>query len=81
VGTVAFDVLLLVGTTSLLRRRLSHRGWRAAHLLTYLLWPLVAVHGLTVGTDHEAVRWVAVSGFAPVLAALVWRLQPRAVPR
>jgi sulfoxide reductase heme-binding subunit YedZ len=41
----------LVIATSLLTSRLPHRLWTAVHLMSYLLWPLAFVHGITAGTD------------------------------
>jgi sulfoxide reductase heme-binding subunit YedZ len=78
-GTLAVDVLVAVLLTSLLRGRLGHRAWHAVHLLSWTLWPLVVVHGLLVGTDDQAVRWVCLGGAVPVAAALLWRAAPRRV--
>jgi DMSO/TMAO reductase YedYZ heme-binding membrane subunit len=50
-GAVAFDLLLAVVVTSLLRGRLRYRWWRAVHLLSYACWPLAIVHGWGTGTD------------------------------
>jgi sulfoxide reductase heme-binding subunit YedZ len=72
-GTLAVDVLVLVTLTSIARGRMSHRAWRAVHLTTYSLWPLVVMHGLLVGTDDVAVQWICLGGTAPVLAAVLWR--------
>lgn len=75
-GTVAFDLLIAVTVTSLLRTRLSHRAWRLVHWSAYLCWPVAVVHGLGTGTD-TAQSWVlgvtAVCA-AAVVAALAWRL-------
>ena len=38
-GALALDVLLAVMITSLVRRRLGLRAWRAVHWLAYALWP------------------------------------------
>jgi sulfoxide reductase heme-binding subunit YedZ len=50
-GTLAADLFLLVVVTSLLRNHLPRRLWKAVHLISYLLWPLAFVHGITAGTD------------------------------
>src|ERR1700740_1610157 len=39
-GAIAFDLMLAVTITSLLRRRLGYRAWRATHWLAYLSRPL-----------------------------------------
>jgi sulfoxide reductase heme-binding subunit YedZ len=50
-GTLAFDLILVVIATSLLRVRLGVRTWRAVHWLTYAAWPVAVLHYLTTGTD------------------------------
>ena len=80
-GALAFDLLLAVVVTSLLRARIGRRTWRAVHWAAYALWPLALVHALGTGTD--AMRpWFLVTAAACVLAvfaALAWRtaLAPR----
>ncbi|HTW12336.1 MAG TPA: ferric reductase-like transmembrane domain-containing protein, partial [Solirubrobacteraceae bacterium] len=37
-GAVAFDLLLAVIITSLLRARVGYRSWRAVHWLAYACW-------------------------------------------
>lgn len=54
-GTLAVDLLIATIITSLLRRRLPERLWRALHWLTYALWPLALVHGFALGTANEPV--------------------------
>ena len=75
-GAIAFDLLLAVLVTSLLRTRISPRLWRLVHWAGYACWPVALVHGLGTGTDGGA-RWVlAVSAACAlaVLAAGAWRL-------
>lgn len=55
-GIVATYLLVLVEGSSLLRRRLSIRRWRALHHLSYPLFGMATVHFLTTGTD--AYRWL-----------------------
>jgi predicted ferric reductase len=50
-GTVAFDLLLAVVVTSLLRGYIGHSFWRAIHWLAYGSWPIAVVHGFGTGTD------------------------------
>jgi methionine sulfoxide reductase heme-binding subunit len=75
-GTLAFDLLLAVTLTSLLRDRLSYRGWRAVHWLAYACWPLALWHGLGTGTDSRDPWLLALDALcaASVLAAAGWRL-------
>ncbi len=75
-GAVAFDLLVAVLITSLLRTRLSPRAWRAVHWAGYACWPVALVHGLGTGTDGAA-RWVLALTAAcalAVAAAAAWRL-------
>jgi Ferric reductase like transmembrane component len=75
-GTVAFDLLLAVLITSLLRVRIGLRVWRLVHWAGYLCWPVALIHGLGTGTDGAA-RWVLAVTAAcalAVAAAGAWRL-------
>lgn len=75
-GAIAFDLLAAVLITSLLRARLSHRAWRAVHLLVYASWPIALWHGLGTGTDTR-LPWllaVDVACVAAVAVAVCWRL-------
>lgn len=75
-GTIAFDLLLAIAITSLVRSRLSYRTWRAVHWLAYASWPVALWHGLGTGTDSK-LSWLLVldaSCVVAVAAALVWRL-------
>ena len=75
-GAVAFDLLLAVLVTSLLRTRINPRVWRLVHWAGYACWPVALVHGLGTGTDGGA-RWVLAISAAcalAVLAAAAWRL-------
>ncbi len=50
-GAVAFDVMIALVVTSLLRQRLGFRTWRLIHWGAYLSWPLAVAHGIAAGTD------------------------------
>jgi predicted ferric reductase len=52
-GVIALYVLLAVEITSLLRKRLSKRAWRATHFLSFPLFVLATAHGVTAGTDMD----------------------------
>lgn len=71
-GTLAFDLILVVIATSLLRVRLGARSWRAVHWLVYAAWPIAVLHYLTTGTD-AGTRWgvgLAVLAIAAVVTAV-----------
>jgi predicted ferric reductase len=75
-GAVAFDLLLALVVTSLLRARISPRVWRALHWLAYACWPVALAHGLGAGTDAAA-GWplgVGLACAAAVVVAASWRL-------
>jgi methionine sulfoxide reductase heme-binding subunit len=75
-GTIAFDLILALVVTSLLRSRLPHRTWRVVHWLAYACWPIALWHGLGTGTDSK-VAWLLLLDAACVLlvaGALLWRL-------
>jgi Ferric reductase like transmembrane component len=75
-GAVAFDLLIAVTLTSLLRDRLSYRIWRALHWLSYACWPVALWHGLGTGTDSRLSWLLGLDAVcvAAVMAAAWWRL-------
>jgi hypothetical protein len=75
-GAVAFDLLLALVLTSLLRARLGYRLWRATHWFAYASWPLALVHSLGSGSDAR-VGWMqalALGSAIAVCATLAVRL-------
>ncbi len=76
-GTVAFDLLVIVIVTSLLRDRLGPRMFQAVHWSTYLLWPIAMAHALGNGTDTGRVWFQVFAGCCAVIVAVVvgWRLR------
>jgi predicted ferric reductase len=68
-GAVAFDLLLAVGLTSILRARIGHRAWRIVHWAAYGSWPVAVIHGLATGSDVRQ-SWMAVVYLACATAAL-----------
>ena len=74
-GTVALELLVAVAITNALRRRISHRTWRAVHFLGFAVWAAATGHGLLAGSDrHDA--WllaIYVAAVAAVVAGLLWR--------
>ena len=68
-GAIAFDLLLALIVTSLLRARLGWNAWRAVHWLAYASWPLALVHGLGAGSDTTR-PWMQILTVACVAA--VW---------
>lgn len=50
-GIVGFYLALLTSASFSWRRWLGTKRWRALHMLTFVAYALVTVHGLTAGTD------------------------------
>lgn len=69
-GTVAFDLLLALVVTSLLRARLGIRLWRAVHWLAYASWPVALLHSLGTGSDARF-GWMSFVAFGSCLAVLL----------
>jgi ferric reductase like protein len=68
-GALAFDLLLAVAITSLLRRRIGQRNWRAIHWLAYAAWPVALMHGLGTGSDVKSYWMLVLVGLC---VAAVW---------
>jgi|SRR5580698_6517548 sulfoxide reductase heme-binding subunit YedZ len=75
-GTVATDLMIAIIGTSLLRRHLSHRTWRAVHWTAYACWPAALAHSLTTGPAMRSGRleWLAAACAAAVVGAAAWRV-------
>jgi methionine sulfoxide reductase heme-binding subunit len=69
-GSLALDLLIAVTLTSLFRTRMSHRPWRAVHVLAYGAWGLGLLHGLEMGTD-SATAWDAAVTYGCIAAVSV----------
>jgi predicted ferric reductase len=78
-GAVAFDMVLALVATSLLRPHLRPGTWRGVHWLAYGAWPVALVHGLGVGTDvaTELMRWITAASVTAVGTAVAWRVSRR----
>lgn len=75
-GAVAFDLMLALLLTSVLRRRIGYAGWRATHWLAYACWPIALLHSLGTGSDVQS-TWLlvlCVGCLALVLAATFARV-------
>jgi predicted ferric reductase len=76
-GGVAFYLLLLVVASFYLRSLIGHRTWRAIHFLTFALFGLAMLHGITAGTDAHA-GWAELlyaGAGTTVLALVLYRVQ------
>ncbi len=75
-GALAFDLLVALAITSLVRRRLGYARWRAVHWLAYASWPVAVLHGLGTGSDTKLWWMLAltVACTAVVVAAVAVRI-------
>jgi sulfoxide reductase heme-binding subunit YedZ len=70
-GTLTFDVFVLVAVTGWLRRRFHPVAWRWIHRLSYLACALLFLHALLGGSDFSAPQVSAIAwGAAAILAVL-----------
>jgi predicted ferric reductase len=75
-GTIAFDVMIAVIVTSLLRRHMNPKVWRAIHWLAYLSWPVAVLHSILASKDLRG-GWelaLTIACIAAVGVAAGWRL-------
>jgi len=74
-GVIAVYLLVALVATSLLRRHVPQKAWRAVHWSSYALWPMALAHGIAAGSDAAA-PWMLVVDtlcLAVVAGALAWR--------
>ncbi|MEU8818558.1 translation initiation factor III [Actinoplanes sp. NPDC048796] len=72
-GTISGWLMVLVMWTGIARSRFVGRGkpwmWRSIHAISYLMWPIALVHGLSAG--RPAATWVIVSYIVCILGVLI----------
>lgn len=69
-GALAFDLMLAVIATSVLRRRMGYASWRATHWLAYASWPLALLHGFGTGSDVKG-TWLLSLSIGCLVIAIV----------
>lgn len=80
-GTLAFDLMVVVVVTSLLRQRIGVRSWRVVHLTSWAAYAASVAHGFGIGTDlrhrDDWAMWSIVPtafSITVVVVAFAWRL-------
>jgi len=75
IGTVAFDLILAVWVSSLLKVRVKNESWRFIHWFSWLAFASAIAHAYLTGTDTKSgVGLLLVAGCAlTVLLAALWR--------
>jgi DMSO/TMAO reductase YedYZ heme-binding membrane subunit len=69
IAALSTDLFIAVALTSMVRHRMSHRPWRAVHVLAYAAWGLGLIHGMQ-GTDSATV-WGDVLNYGSIAAVLM----------
>jgi len=77
-GVASLYLLAAIELTSLLRRHIGHKAWRAVHFLSSPLFVSSTVHGLTAGTDSRAPMVVIAVVLTATAVALLTALRLRA---
>ena len=75
-GALAFDLLVALTATSLVRRRLGYAAWRRIHWLAYASFPVAVLHSLGAGSDAKSVwlLWLTVACVAATVLAVIARI-------
>jgi DMSO/TMAO reductase YedYZ heme-binding membrane subunit len=76
-GVVALWLLIAVQVTALAIRKLSWKWWRDVHIVSYVVFWGVSVHGALAGTDTSKVLYMSTAIVA--LAAVVFAASYRAL--
>jgi len=74
-GAVAFDLILAVWVSSLLKARIANRTWRFIHWFSWLALASALAHSFLTGTDSRS-SWGLALGVvcgAVALASALWR--------
>jgi sulfoxide reductase heme-binding subunit YedZ len=75
-GTVAFDLLVAIVITGLVRQRIGTKLFRFIHWFTYAMWPIALLHAIGNGSDAGSGWFIAFALVCSltVLGAVIWRL-------
>jgi predicted ferric reductase len=79
IGAVAFDLILAVWASSLMKSRIANSSWRFVHWFSWLAFVAAIVHSFLIGTDARSgigLSVVATCAVAVVVTAL-WRYVKR----
>jgi methionine sulfoxide reductase heme-binding subunit len=61
-GVIAFELLIAITVTSLVRGLIGLSAWRAIHWLSYASWPIAVLHGFGTGTDTLSTWMLVIDG-------------------
>jgi sulfoxide reductase heme-binding subunit YedZ len=68
-AALAFDLVVALVVTSMLRHRIAPRLWRGLHWAAYLAWPVALLHGVGMGTDAGSLWMLAIDAACIALFA------------
>ncbi len=79
IGAVAFDLMLAVWASSLMRARIANGSWRFIHWFSWLAFVAAIVHSFLIGTDARSGTGLAVVVLcaAAVVITALWRYVKR----
>jgi sulfoxide reductase heme-binding subunit YedZ len=79
IGAVAFDLILAVWASSLMKSRMANTSWRFVHWFSWLAVAAALVHGFLIGTDGRSGIGLAVvvTCAVVVVATALWRYVKR----
>lgn len=74
-GKIAISIVAVIWITSaLFRRNISYRWWKRIHFISYLVFPLVYMHSLNVGTTLLSTNlryfWYLLGAIYPIIVAV-----------
>jgi sulfoxide reductase heme-binding subunit YedZ len=74
-GTVAFDLMLCVWVSSLMKSRIANSSWRFIHWFSWLAFVAAIVHSFLTGTDARSGIGLALVAAcaAAVFVTAIWR--------
>jgi predicted ferric reductase len=81
-GTIAFDIIMVVTITSWLRSRMNNTVWMWIHRTSYLGFAAIFFHAALSGTDFDAplvsaLAWSTAAGLAILgLSRVIWGRLP-----
>lgn len=81
-GTIAFDIIMVVAITSWLRTRMNNTLWMWIHRTSYIGFAAIFFHAALSGTDFDAplvsaLAWSTAAGLAILgLSRIIWGRLP-----
>lgn len=81
-GTIAFDIIMIVAITSWLRTRMNNTLWMWIHRTSYIGFAAIFFHAALSGTDFDAplvsaLAWSTAAGLAILgLSRIIWGRLP-----